>query len=268
MPPGAARTDRASEAPSAGRSRLGRFHLLGARLALMIIGLIGLGFTYVPATAQVTPGESLPVREVTLDNGMRLLILPRPGAPTASFVVQFAVGGVHERLGTTGIAHLLEHMLFKGTTTIGTKNLAGEVELFPLMDATHDTLVRAREHKDSAEVRRLSERIATLEDSARTFVDSNEFDRILSRAGAQGLNATTTNEATIYFVELPANRTELWFALEADRMQNPVFREYYSERDVVTEERRMRVETNPGGALYEAHLGAAFAMHPYGVPVV
>ena len=268
MPPGAARTDRASEAPSAGRSRLGRFHLLGARLALMIIGLIGLGSTYVPATAQVTPGESLPVREVTLDNGMRLLILPRPGAPTASFVVQFAVGGVHERLGTTGIAHLLEHMLFKGTTTVGTKNLAGEVELFPLMDATHDTLVRAREHKDSAEVRRLSERIATLEDSARTFVDSNEFDRILSRAGAQGLNATTTNEATIYFVELPANRTELWFALEADRMQNPVFREYYSERDVVTEERRMRVETNPGGALYEAHLGAAFAMHPYGVPVV
>jgi predicted Zn-dependent peptidase len=221
-----------------------------------------------PAGGQATPGENLEVREILLENGMRILILPREGAPTVSFTVRFGLGGVHERLGTTGIAHLLEHMLFKGTTTIGTRDPEAEQRLFPLMDAAHDSLLLARVRDDRAEKERLVARIDALEDSARAFVESNEFDRILSQAGAQGLNATTTNEATIYFVELPSNRTELWFALEADRMSNPVFREYYSERDVVTEERRMRIESVPGGVLYETHLATAFTMHPYGVPVV
>lgn len=215
-----------------------------------------------------SPGERLPVHEVTLDNGMRFLILPRDGAPTVSFVLQFGIGGVHEREGQTGIAHLLEHMLFKGTTTIGTRDLDAELAYFDRIDAVHDTLLVVRETADTAAMQRLSARIVELEDSARTFVDSNAFDRILTREGAQGLNATTTSEATIYFVELPANRAELWFVLEADRMRNPVFREFYSERSVVLEERRMRVDASPGGTLYERHLAEAFRVHPYGQPVV
>lgn len=215
-----------------------------------------------------TPGERLPVREVTLENGMTFLILEREGAPTVSFVVEFAVGGVHERLGTTGIAHLLEHLLFKGTTSIGTRDPAEERELFARMDAVHDTLVRARAAGDSARLTALDARIEALEDSARAFVEPNELDRILTEAGARGLNATTGSESTTYFVELPANRAELWFLLESDRMRDPVFREFYAERDVVMEERRMRVETSPSGMLYEAHMAAAFAVHPYGVPVV
>jgi predicted Zn-dependent peptidase len=221
-----------------------------------------------PAAAPMSPGERLPVREVTLDNGMRFLILPREGAPTVSFVLQFGIGGVHEREGQTGIAHLLEHMLFKGTTTIGTRDLDGELAYFDRIDSVHDTLLLARDTNDSTEMDRLSRRIVELEDSARVFVDSNAFDRILTREGAQGLNATTTSEATIYFVELPANRAELWFVLEADRMRSPVFREFYSERSVVLEERRMRVDASPGGTLYERHLAEAFRVHPYGQPVV
>jgi predicted Zn-dependent peptidase len=215
-----------------------------------------------------TPGERLAVREHELANGLRLLVLPRPGAPTVSFVVQYEVGGVNERLGNTGTAHLLEHMLFKGTTTVGTRDVDGERALFALMDSAHDSLIGARSRADSAEAARLDARIDALEDTARALVVSNEFDRILTRAGAQGLNATTNNESTIYFVELPANRAELWFAMEGDRMANPVFREFYTERDVVAEERRARVETSPGGLLYEAHMAAAYALHPYGVPVV
>ncbi|MEX2472635.1 MAG: pitrilysin family protein [Gemmatimonadota bacterium] len=224
-----------------------------------------------PAPAETvapSPGERLPVREVTLDNGMRFLILPREGAPTVSFVLQFGIGGVHEREGQTGIAHLLEHMLFKGTTTVGTEDLDAELAYFDRIDSVHDTLLVAREAADTAAIERLSARIAELEDSARTFVDSNAFDRILTREGAQGLNATTTSEATIYFVELPANRAELWFVLEGDRMRDPVFREFYSERSVVLEERRMRVDASPGGTLYERHLAEAFRVHPYGQPVV
>lgn len=221
-----------------------------------------------PAAAQESLEERLPVQEVTLDNGLRLLMLPRPGAPTVSFVMQFGVGGVHEARGKTGIAHLLEHMLFKGTESIGTRNLEAEQALFLRIDAVHDRLVSARDGGDPVLIAQIERELAGLEDEARTHVVSNEYDRMLTRAGAQGLNATTNNESTTYFVELPANRTELFFALEADRMSRPVFREFYSERDVVIEERRMRVETSPAGALYEAHLGAAFAEHPYGVPVV
>jgi predicted Zn-dependent peptidase len=223
-----------------------------------------------PTAGDEVPGASLPVREVVLANGMRVLILPRAGAPTVAFVVQYGVGSVNESLGNTGIAHLLEHLLFKGTTTVGTQDHAAERPLFLRMDAAHDTLLQARGRPapDSATVARLQARIRALEDSARAFVVSNDLDRILTRQGARGLNATTSTESTIYYVQLPANRAELWFALEADRMRNPVFREFYAERDVVLEERRMRVEDSPGGRLYEAHLAAAYRMHPYGVPVI
>jgi predicted Zn-dependent peptidase len=221
-------------------------------------------------SAQEAPGERLPVARMQLDNGMRVLVLPRPSSPTVAFVVEYAIGGVHERLGTTGLAHLLEHLLFKGTTTIGTRDVDAELRLFEVMDAAHDTLLSARgaRSRDTTEINRLTRLIATLEDSARAHVEANEFDRILTRAGARGLNATTGSESTLYFVELPSNRTELWFVLEADRMQNPVFREFYTERNVVAEERRMRIDTSPGGLLYESHLAAAFQVHPYGVPVV
>lgn len=220
------------------------------------------------ALAQASPGERLPVEEITLANGLRVLLLPREGAPTVSFVMQFRVGGVNERIGITGIAHLLEHLLFKGTESIGTLDWDAEVPLFAEMDAAHDSLRQARGAGDDERIELFDSRISELEDSARTFVEANEFDRILTRAGARGLNAMTTSESTVYFVELPANRTELFFALEADRMASPVFREFYSERDVVMEERRQRFETSAGGLLYETHLATAFAMHPYGVPVV
>jgi len=237
--------------------------------ALRALPLLALLLAPAAGAAQSqTPGERLPVLEKTLGNGMRFLALERKGAPTVAFVVQYDVGSVQEHLGNTGTAHLLEHLLFKGTTTIGTRDVDAERVLFARMDAAQDTLVLARAAGDSARVGTLEARIDALEDTARTYVVPNEFDRILTRAGAQGLNATTTNESTTYFVELPYNRAELWFALEADRMTNPVFREFYTERNVVMEERRMRIETSPGGLLYENHLAEAFTMHPYGVPVV
>jgi predicted Zn-dependent peptidase len=243
------------------------------RSGLALLALAALTPVVAPVTqarvhAQATPGERLPVREVTLDNGMRFLILRRQGAPTVSFVTQFGVGGVNEHLGTTGIAHLLEHMLFKGTSTIGTRDIDAERALFARMDAVHDTLIAARARGDASAAQALRNRLEALEDSARGYVVPSELDRMFTEAGARGLNATTSNDATTYFVELPANRAELWFALEADRMSDAVFREYYTERDVVTEERRLRIDSSPFGRLYEEHLSAAYTLHPYGVPVV
>lgn len=217
-----------------------------------------------PATVDIP----LDVHEITLENGMRVLVLPRTGAPTVSFVMQFGIGGVDEEAGSTGIAHLLEHMLFKGSTTIGTRDVAAERALFREMDIAHVRLLDAVSKGDSVLARIHYQTIEELENEARSYVIPNEYTEIITRAGGQGLNAMTTSEATTYFVELPANRTELFFALESDRMANPVFREFYRERDVVMEERRMRVDTSPGGALYEAHLREAFRVHPYGQPVV
>jgi predicted Zn-dependent peptidase len=221
-------------------------------------------------TAQEPPGVDLPVREHTLSNGLRVYILPRSGAPTVSFVVQYPIGSVNEEPGASGTAHFLEHLFFKGTTSVGTENFSAEVPLFQEMDLLQDSILleERAEHPDTARILELWARIIGLEDVASAFVTSNELDAILTTNGARNINATTTSEATTYFVELPANRAQLWFPLEADRILNPVFREFYSERAVVAEERRTRLETSPGGILYEAHLAAAFTEHPYGRPVI
>jgi predicted Zn-dependent peptidase len=234
-----------------------------------------------PALEARTPaqpdGSDLPVVEHTLANGMRFLILRRDTSPTVSFVVHLPVGSVNEALGSTGVAHLLEHLLFKGSTTVGTRNLEAELALFPRIDAVHDSLRRARgrpappptdtaaTRAREAELEALAERLRILEDSARRWVIPNAYDEILSREGARGLNASVSYEATEYWVELPANRAELWFVLEGDRMRNPVFREFHTEREVVEEERRARLESDPGGRLWETFMGAAFRVHPYGV---
>lgn len=219
------------------------------------------------------PGDSipgLPVQEYTLANGMRFLVLPRPTVPNVSFVVEFRVGGVDELPGQTGIAHFLEHMLFKGTTTVGTRDVEAERALFPRMDALHDSMVAegARSFPDTARIAEWRGLLRDLEDSARGPAITGEMDRMLSRNGARGLNATTSADATTYYVELPANRAKLWFVMEADRMRNPVLREFHTERDVILEERRFRVDASPGGRLYEAHQAAAFQVHPYGQPVI
>lgn len=228
-----------------------------------------------PLTAQTpspapAPGEQLPVLRHVLDNGMTFLILPRRQAPTVSLVVHYPVGSVNEHLGNTGIAHVLEHMLFKGSREIGTTDPVLEAPLLAAADAAHDSLLTelARPHPDTTRARRLTDAVASFEDQAEVYAVPNEYDRILSAAGARGLNATTSLEATRYFVQLPANRLELWFALESDRMRNPVLRGFHTELDVVREERRLRLETSPGGIIQTALLATAFQVHPYGVPVI
>ena len=218
-----------------------------------------------------TPGERLPVVKHVLSNGMTFLFLRRPTAPTVSFVTHFRAGGVDEWTGISGTAHLFEHMLFKGSRSIGTKDLTSEQALFPVIDAVADSFTaefRKGAMADSAQLARLRGKLKQLEDSARGFVVGNELDRILTENGAVGLNASTSNDVTNYYFSLPANRAQLWFVLESDRLRNPVLREFYSEREVVMEERRLRVETQPFGLLLEEYLAAAYRAHPYGRPVV
>ena len=255
---------------------------LGVSALVLVAAAPATGQERPRAQNQSAPGASLPVVEHTLANGMRFIILERRQSPTVAFMVHYPVGSIHEHLGNTGIAHVLEHMLFKGTHEIGTTDAGAEAALLTRIDAVRDSLL-AQASEPRPQVRggpdgpvragngersRLQERFRALIDSAAALEVPNEFDAILSRAGARGLNATTSHEATRYFVEMPANRTELWFALESERMKDPVFRGFFPELDVVKEERRMRLETSPGALLQTALLAAAYEVHPYGVPVI
>ena len=209
------------------------------------------------------------VTEFTLDNGMTFVVVERREAPVASFYTVANVGSVDEPVGQTGISHMFEHMAFKGTTLIGTTDLEAELAALRAEEDAYTRLLDARlGGAPDAEVERLETDFVAARDAAKAFVTDNEFDQIISRAGAVGLNASTSYDLTDYFYSLPSNKAELWFALEADRFLNPVLREFYQERDVVQEERRLRTESNPIGRLLEEFLTTAFKAHPYGRPVV
>ncbi len=241
--------------------------VLGAILALAALASAA-AFPAPPAAGQE---PQLDVREHTLANGMRVLIVPRRGAPTFSAHLRFNVGSVHEPPGQTGLAHLLEHMLFKGTRWIGTRDADAELAFLGESDALREALRVERARGGGGDAQRIADleaRIGALEARAKALVAKNELWEIYRRNGAARLNASTGRDSTQYFVSLPKNRLALWARLEADRMRDPVFREFYAERDVVLEERRQRVETRPEGKLYEALFAAAFTCLPYRHPII
>lgn len=221
--------------------------------------------------AQDLASFSKRVTEFTLDNGLHFIVVERREAPVVSFVTWANVGGVDAALGQTGIPHMFEHMAFKGTNTVGTKDFEQETEAMRAVDEAYEALRVERSKGRAADPDRLAELEAAFrqaESAAREWVVSNEFTEIIDREGAVGMNAGTGMDQTVYFYSLPSNKLELWFSLESDRFLNPVLREFYTERDVVMEERRMRTESNPFGRLIEEMITMSFKAHPYGLPNV
>jgi predicted Zn-dependent peptidase len=211
------------------------------------------------------------IQSFTLKNGLRLLMLERHLSPTVSIYIRYRSGAVDEADGKTGTAHLLEHMMFKGTTTIGARNYPSEQKLLSNIEAAGTALDREKMKGDKGDrtaIERLTQRLKVLQESHRQLFVSNDIDRLYTENGAVGLNASTGQDLTTYQVSIPSNRIELWARIESDRMMNPVFREFYTERDVVMEERRQRSESDPDGKLLERYLAAAFITHPYRRPVI
>jgi len=211
------------------------------------------------------------VKEYTLENGMKVLLLERHESPTLSFYIRFRVGAVDENMGMTGTAHLLEHMLFKGTKTLGTKNYAEEEKVLSRMDSVVASLEAERSKGEKADkefLRYLEDNLQKLQAEHRKWVVKDEVESIYSRNGAVGFNAFTSQDSTAYVVSLPSNRLELWARIESDRLLNPVLREFYSERAVVMEERRRSYDSRPQRKLIENFLAAAFVASPYGRPVI
>lgn len=210
------------------------------------------------------------VTEFTLDNGLHFIVIERHEAPVTSFYTHVNVGGVNEPVGNTGIAHIFEHMAFKGTHYIGTTNWEEEKKVIEQMDEAYQAWLQEKysTSPDSTELAEKWNRFQELQEQSKQYVVNNEFSQIIQKNGGTGLNASTGADFTNYFYSLPSNRAELWFNLEADRFKNPVFREFYVEKEVVREERRMRTESNPIGRLVEEFLAVAYTAHPYGRPVV
>jgi predicted Zn-dependent peptidase len=231
--------------------RFGAFALAGLLLALA------------PRPAAAEPE----VHRHVLANGLTLLMVERHQAPVISAVISVKVGGVDEPEGQTGIAHMFEHMAFKGTTTIGTTDAKAERRLLDQIDA-----LMARREADSGDDpdadSELDARIADLRARADALVVPNAYSNFYLRQGAVGLNATTGSDQTRYLVSFPANRLPFWAAMEYDRLAHPVLRQFYTERDVVAEERRMRVDNSPDGRLWEPFVATAFMAHPYRRPVL
>jgi len=235
-----------------------------------------------PAAARA---QDVAVRDFTLDNGMTFLVVPRADSPTALCGFVARVGSANERPGITGLAHLFEHLLFKGTKTIGTTNAERDLEIIAEQERVkselreEDRALRERSRRgeiaDPSDPARKSPRYRELEATFARLVEQqkrvlvpDEMDKLLSEAGAAEVNAYTSEDMTVYYCEIPANALELWFWLESDRLLEPVFREFYAERDVVAEERRQRTESTPTGAFEETFESLFWEAHPYSWPIV
>lgn len=205
-----------------------------------------------------------------LPNGWTFIIVERPVAPVFSFLTRVNVGSAQESAGQTGLAHMFEHMAFKGTPHIGTLNYEAEKQALEKLEAAYQAYQREKlsSQADSEKVRKLYEDFKARQKEAAQYVEKNEFGDIIEREGGVNLNAFTGADVTGYFYALPSNKIELFAYLESERFLHPVFREFYEERDVVMEERRMRTESQPFGRLLEQFVSTAFIAHPYHHPVI
>ncbi len=206
-----------------------------------------------------------------LPNGLTLIICERPEAPVFSYFTLVNAGDANDPSGESGIAHMFEHLAFKGTRDIGTTDYTAEKTALAKVEeayAAYDAEYRKRVGQDPARLKQLKANFDAAEKEADKYVVPNEFTEIAEANGASGLNAETSLDATQYYWSMPSNRLQLWAFMESDRIANPVPRQFYRERSVVMEERRMRIDSNPVGLLEEQFLAAAYVAHPYHRPGV
>jgi predicted Zn-dependent peptidase len=249
---------------------------LGAAAALALLAAL-------PAAAADKP--QITVEEHTLANGMRWLLYEQHDSPTVAAGWTARVGSVNEREGITGISHFFEHMMFKGTKTIGTTNIEEDLRLIDeqekLREGMRAEMAVMRERLRRGEIddlqkpeswteryRELDKQFDALVQKQRETIVKDQMDQIYTTNGGEFLNAFTTEDQTAYFLRIPKNRLELWAWLESDRLLNPIFREFYSERDVVFEERRLRTESTPLGKYDEEFNALFWEASPYKWPVV
>lgn len=237
-----------------------RFSNLFLTLALAALALAG-------ARAQDLKSFEQKITTKVLPNGLTLIICERPEAPVFSYSTFIDAGDVNDPSGQSGLAHMFEHLAFKGTSEIGTNDYPDEKIALAKVEAANN----AYEAEFLKDVGRDPQKLAELKKAfleaqaaAHKYVIPNQFTDVAERNGAEGLNAETSLDDTMFFWSMPENRLELWAWMESGRLSDTVPREFYKERDVVIEERRMRTDSNPIGRLVEQFLATAYVAHNYG----
>lgn len=247
--------------------------------------LLATAFLAPAVLAAESAQAKVPVETFELSNGMRFLLVQKPEMATVAGGWVAHVGSSNEQIGQTGLAHFFEHMMFKGSRTIGTTNIERDLQILAEQEALQDE-IRAHYAKQRERWRRgeiadpfaadartpelidLEARFQKLVDEQRALMVKDEFDQVYTQAGGTRMNAFTNQDMTVYFITVPANKLELWFWMESDRLKENVRREFYSERDVVFEERRLRTESTPTGPFEEQFEALFWQSHPYKQPVI
>src|SRR3984885_7359042 len=206
-----------------------------------------------------------------LPNGLTIVICERPEAPVFSFFTMVDAGSTQDPMDKTGLAHMFEHMAFKGTDTIGTTDYAAEKPALEKVEVAYGAYIAERDKtvgRDDAKLKQLEQAWKDAIAQADKYVVPNAFGKLVEQNGGEDMNASTSYDETEYHYSLPENRLELWAYLESERFLHPVMREFYKERNVVIEERRMRIDSSPFGRLLEQFTESAFTAHPYHRPTI
>lgn len=213
----------------------------------------------------------IPVHYDTLENGLRVILVPDTNSAVVSCKLYYFTGSMYEGPGTSGLSHLYEHMMFKGTQILGTKDYEKEISYMKSIDSL-DMLIGQLRQKGIPETDSLFSayrtQIFSLLDKQRQYIVKDEIWEMYENNGGTNLNAWTGDDMTAYIVTLPKNKLELYFWIESDRMKNPILREFYSERDVVTEERRMRYGNRPLSRYWQRFTAQFYTAHPYRLPTI
>jgi len=231
------------------------------------VALLALAMAMQTAPAQDLKSFEQRITTKVLPNGLTLIVCERPEAPVFSYTTFIDAGDVNDPSGESGLAHMFEHLAFKGTSQIGTNDYADEKVALAKVEAANNAYEAEYLKpvgRDPQKLAELKKEFLAAQAEARKYVVPNQFTEVAERNGATGLNAQTGLDETMYYWSMPENRLELWAWLESGRLSDVVPREFYKERDVVQEERRMRTDSNPIGRLVEQFLATAYVAHNYG----
>jgi predicted Zn-dependent peptidase len=237
------------------------------RTAALVLGLAAAAMAWTGAQAQDLKNFEQKITTKVLPNGLTLIVCERPEAPVFSYSTFVDAGAVNDPSGESGLAHMFEHLAFKGTSQIGTTDYAAEKVALAKVEAANNAYEAEylkAVGRDPQKLVELKKAFKEAEAEAHKYVIPNQFTDVAERNGAEGLNAYTVLDETVFFWSMPENRLELWAWLESSRLADTVPREFYKERDVVIEERRMRTDSNPEGRLFEQFVATAYVAHNYG----
>ena len=213
------------------------------------------GFVY-----KTVVGDPLKARIYTLDNGLTVYMSVNKNEPRIQTFIPVRAGSTYDPSETTGLAHYLEHMMFKGSSKFGTKDWSKESKL---LEKISDLYEKHKATTDKAEKKKIYAEIDKVSQEAAKYAIANEYDKLLAVIGAKGSNAWTSSEETVYVSDIPANELEKWLQIESERFSKLVLRIFHTEIEAVYEEFNMS-QDNDGRKAYNTLLSALWPTHKYG----